>query len=361
MSAPQHTILFDAPGPKGLRNIRIFNVFGALLGLAVLGAVAWRFYQTGQFAADKWLTLVKWDSWRYYFLPGLWSTLKAAAVAVVGALAFGMIFGLGRLSRHRWIRWPSSIIVEFFRAVPVLLMMIFAYMALGHAFMANGVDADPAFISVVIGLTLYNGSVVAELVRSGVHSLPQGQREAAAAIGLRRGQSLMSVEVPQALLAMLPALISQLVVVLKDSALGYLITYSELVAEAKLLGTSSGAGNSLQTIAVAAVMFLIINYSLGKLAEYLGGRLRGRAPKFTDAAAEELPPSVSTVAELAVVDSAAESSDLDPAYYTRDGGGPIPEQDPIEDHVGPPPDPWHPDRTERAERRERPERPRHSE
>ncbi|MFD6165862.1 ABC transporter permease subunit, partial [Oerskovia sp. NPDC060287] len=121
---------------------------------------------------------------------------------------------------------------------------------------------------------LYNGSVVAELVRSGVYGLPKGQHEAALAVGLTRGQSLRSVEVPQALIAMLPALVSQLVVVLKDTALGYIITYTELLQESRRLG--SAYGNILQSLLVAAILFITINYVLSKVAEILARRLRGR-------------------------------------------------------------------------------------
>ena len=131
---------------------------------------------------------------------------------------FGFVFGLGRLSPSRAVRGVSGTIVEFFRAVPVLLMMIFFYLGLGKLQILE--PSDVPLVAVVLGLTFYNGSVFAELVRSGVHGLPRGQREAALAVGLRGGQSLRLVEVPQALIAMLPAIASQLVVILKDTALG---------------------------------------------------------------------------------------------------------------------------------------------
>jgi glutamate transport system permease protein len=128
---------------------------------------------------------------------------------------------------------------------------------------------------------------------------------------------LVQIEVPQALLAMLPALVAQLVVVLKDSALGYMVGYQELLSGAKRLGTTSGQANTIQTLLTATILFLIINYGLSLLADRLGRRLRGRGSRFGPAQAEDLPPSVSTVVELAVVDSAALPEDPDPAYYTR--------------------------------------------
>jgi glutamate transport system permease protein len=289
---PAHTLLFDAPGPKTRRRILVLNLVGILVGLALTAVVVWVLAKNGQFQAAKWLTLVQWDSWAYYFLPGLAATLKAAAVAVVGSIVFGLVFGIGRLSSHRWLRWPCSVVVEFFRAVPVLLMMVFVWLYLGHS--SFSATANKGFLAVVVGLILYNGSVVAELVRSGVHSLPRGQAEAGAVIGLTRFQSLVQIEVPQALLAMLPALVAQLVVVLKDSALGYMVTYQELLSAAKHLGTTSGHANTIQTLLTAAVLFLIINYSLSRLANYLGRRLRGRGSRFDGADVQELPPSVST-------------------------------------------------------------------
>ncbi len=143
---------------------------------------------------------------------------------------------MGRLSPIAPVRWVSSVIVEFFRAVPVLIMMIFAF----GVYAQNQVfsSENNPLAAVVTGLMLYNGAVVAELVRSGVHSLPKGQAEAGLSIGLTPGQTLRSIQLPQALTALLPALIGQLVVVLKDSALGYQITYLELLLWSKTLGSA---------------------------------------------------------------------------------------------------------------------------
>ena len=184
------------------------------------------------------------------------------------------MFGIGRLSHIAPIRWVSSVVVEFFRAVPVLIMMIFFF----GLYSANGVfdsELNP-LAAVVTGLTLYNGSVVAELVRSGVYSLPKGQSEAGLSIGLTRDQVLRSIELPQALTAMLPALIGQMVVVLKDSALGYAITYLELLNWSKTLG--SAYANTVPAYIVAAVLFITMNYLLTVAARMAEQRLsrRGR-------------------------------------------------------------------------------------
>ncbi|TDK23640.1 amino acid ABC transporter permease [Arthrobacter crusticola] len=268
-------VLFDAPGPKARRTILIGNIIGALLIAGLIAYVVFLLGGKGQLAADKWTPFLEGRTWEFFLLPGLLSTLRAAAIAVVTSVLFGLIFGLGRLSHVKPIRWFAGLVVEFFRAVPVLLMMIFLWLALGRS---NLVE-DAPFWAVVIALTLYNGSVIAELIRSGVQGLPKGQREAGLAIGMTQMQSLRTIEVPQALIAMLPALVSQFVVILKDSALGYIIGFPELLQNARRLGV--GEGNLLQSLLIAAVIFIVINFALSslatKLSKLLSFRSKGRA------------------------------------------------------------------------------------
>ena len=293
--AAEYNLLFDAPGPKTRRNFRLINIAAILLILLVLFLVGQRLHALGQMDASMWRVVVQRSSWVNYLLPGLWHTVSAAAVAIVGALIFGLLFGVGRLSQNPAVRWASGGIVEFFRAVPVLLMMIFLWSFLPVFYKGLNLThpPDPSFVAVVTALILYNGSVCADLVRSGVQNLPSGQHEAAAAIGLRPYQALQYVLVPQALLAMLPALIAQLVVALKDSALGYLISYSELLNMAKLLGTPL---RTLQTLTVAAVIFILINYGLGKLGEKLARRMRSRTSPLDEETAEDMPINVTSQA-----------------------------------------------------------------
>jgi len=251
----------------------VFIILGNIVALALVLYIAYlvvvALADKGQFAASLWQPIFTSDAWQYYFIPGLQNTLRAAGYAVVGAVLFGLVFGSGRLARSRTIRWASGIVVEFFRAVPVLLMMIFFWLLLGF----NSVP-EPAFLAVVIALILYNGSVIAELVRSGVGNLPKGQSEAGLAVGLTGGQVLRSVQLPQALIAMLPALVSQLVVVLKDTALGQIIAYPELLRAAQTFG--NGNSNNLQTLTVAALIFIVINWVLTAVARWLSRYLSGR-------------------------------------------------------------------------------------
>ncbi|MEB7503504.1 amino acid ABC transporter permease [Arthrobacter koreensis] len=267
------SVLFDAPGPRARRRIMVGNILGVLFILGVLAVIVNGLAEKGQFDAAKWDPFVEGRTWEYFMLPGLLETLKAAGVAIVTSIVFGLVFGLGRLSSVKAISWVAGVIVEFFRAVPVLLMMIFFYQFLSKSTPVP--SSDVPFVAVVLALTLYNGSVIAELVRSGVFGLPKGQREAGLAIGLTRSQSLRIVEVPQALVAMLPALLSQFVVILKDSALGTFIGYTELLGYARRL--ASGEGNILPALLVTAAIFIILNMILTFVAQRLSRRLGARA------------------------------------------------------------------------------------
>ena len=273
------SVLFDEPGPRGRRYMRVGNALGAVVVLGVLAWALWTLHGKGQLDGGLWRTATDPRAWQYYYLPGLQNTLRAAAFATVGAVVFGIVFGMGRLSPVRAVRWVSSVVVEFFRAVPVLLMMVFLNVLFGVSL--RHLVPESAFAAVVVALVLYNGSVIAELVRSGVGNLPRGQREAGVSIGLTQGQTLRAIELPQALIAMLPAVVSQLVVVLKDSALGQLIGYQELLRSAQIL--ASGGGNPLQTLFVAAVLFILLNVALSFVANRLAGRLSSRTSGRTEA------------------------------------------------------------------------------
>jgi glutamate transport system permease protein len=275
MTAPT-TVLFDAPGPRARRNVMISNVVALIAVLVIAVLVLIQLNNQDQLAPDKWINALNGNAWANYYLPGLKFTLQASGIAVVTSLVFGLLFGFLRLAPFGPIRWAAGVVVEFLRAVPVLVMMFFLYFFFSRIVAPSGLIAssDAAYYGVIVGLTLYNGAVIAELVRSGVRSLPKGQREAAAAVGMTNNQSLRLVEVPQALTAMLPSLLSQFVVIIKDSALGYLIGFYELLQYSRQLG--SGYSNILQSLVVAALIFIVINFILTWLASRLARRLSSR-------------------------------------------------------------------------------------
>jgi glutamate transport system permease protein len=264
------SVLFDAPGPRARLRNRVITV----VTIALVAVVAWVVYSRlnakGQLTAAKWEPFLTANLWKTYILPGVQGTLTAAAVSIVLALALGFLLGVGRLSHHGGVRWFCSVVVEFFRAVPVLIMMIFAY------FLYATYDVFPskhlALAGVITGLTLYNGAVIAEIVRAGVHALPRGQSEAAEALGMRWGQIMRSILLPQAITSMLPVLVSQMVVVLKDTAIGYQITFLETVRQ----GTQVGAayGNYVPALIIIAIVMITVNFGLGSFATWLEGRMR---------------------------------------------------------------------------------------
>ncbi|QIS05053.1 ABC transporter permease subunit [Nocardia brasiliensis] len=266
------SVLFDAPGPRG----RIRHYIYSAAVIAAVAAFLWVLYSgfadKGQFTAEKWKPFLEADVWTTYLLPGLQGTIVAALLSIVFALLIGMIFGILRMSDHRWVRWIAGAIVEVARAIPVLILMIFLF-ALFSKNKVFKVD-DLALAAVVIALTVYNGSVIAEIVRAGIKSLPRGQTEAAVALGMRKNQLMRLILLPQAITAMLPALVSQMVVALKDSALGYQITYTEIVRSGQQLGAAEQ--NTIPSLIVIAIVMIILNSALTFVATKLEQRLRAR-------------------------------------------------------------------------------------
>ena len=264
------SVLFDAPGPRARVRNRVISAVTVVVVLAIAWVVYARLDSRGQLTAAKWEPFLTADLWRTYVLPGIEGTLTAAAVSIVLALVLGFLLGVGRLSTHTGIRWFSSVFVEFFRAVPVLIMMIFAYFL--FAFYDVFPSKHLALAGVITGLTLYNGAVIAEIVRAGVNALPRGQSEAASALGLRWGQTMRTILLPQAVTSMLPVLVSQMVVVLKDTAIGYQITFLEMVRQGTQVGASYG--NYVPALIVIAVLMISVNFTLSWFATWLEGRMR---------------------------------------------------------------------------------------
>ncbi|GHA83244.1 glutamate ABC transporter permease [Streptomyces thermoviolaceus subsp. thermoviolaceus] len=269
------SVLYDAQGPRARRRNVVYTV---VFGLA-LAALVWWVYRSlsdkGQLDWEKWKPFFSGsEAWTTYILPGLKNTLIAAALSMLIALPLGALFGLARLSDHVWVRVPATVIVEFFRAIPVLILMIFGN-ALFSEYTSVSSDDRPLY-AVVTGLVLYNSSVLAEIVRAGILALPKGQTEAAQAIGLRKTQIMTSILLPQAVTAMLPAIVSQLVVIVKDTALGgAILTFPELLAAVSPMSSYYGA-NTIASFTIVAVIFVLLNFGLTSFASWLERRLRRR-------------------------------------------------------------------------------------
>ncbi|MER5848823.1 amino acid ABC transporter permease [Streptomyces sp. NPDC002012] len=281
------SVLYDAQGPRAKQR----NILYTVLFVLCAAAVVWWVY--AGLAEKHQLDWIKWkpfftspQPWQTYIWPGLQNTLKAAFFALIIALPLGALFGIGRLSDHRWVRVPSGVVVEFFRAIPVLILMIIANAAYAE-YTDISTDVRPLY-AVVTGLVLYNFSVLAEIVRAGIHSLPQGQTDAAKAIGMRKGQTMVFVLLPQAVTAMLPAIVSQLVVIVKDTALGgAMMTFPELLASVRPMSANYGA-NTIACFTIVALIYIIVNFALTSFASWLERRLR-RTKKGTGAVVGAAP------------------------------------------------------------------------
>jgi glutamate transport system permease protein len=281
------SVLFDAPGPRARRASYLWSVAAlvVLAGIAYLGAR--RLAENGQFDSELWAPLF--DP-RNEDFPAVWrivregfrANLQAAGLAMLFSLTIGTLLAVTRVTAARPARWFTVGFIELFRGIPVVIAIFFASRVLPEF----GIDL-PTLWFLVIGLTAYNSVVISEIIRAGLSAVPFGQSEAAQAIGLTRGQSLRIVQLPQAVRIMLPALISQLVVVLKDTSLGFIIGFEDLQRNAGRLGQV--LHNPLQSYLLAAMIFIAVNIALSRFAIYLEARLsRGsrRSAQITEVATD---------------------------------------------------------------------------
>jgi glutamate transport system permease protein len=263
-----NAVLYDVPGPKARRRVLLSSLVGGLLLLGLLLLAVRRLQDNGQLEYELYEPFLTEPQLYERLLDGLRNTLTAAAYALVLALLLGVVLAFGRLSQRWFIRLPAVAVIEFFRGVPLLLLIFALFLAYP---IVVGSEL-PALWALVIALTLYNGSVIAEIVRAGILSIAKGQTEAAYAMGLSRGQTLRLVLLPQAVRVMLPALVSQLVVLLKDTSLGFVIGFEELLRTGGQL--VQFLNNPLQMYVAVALVYIAINSALSALAGYLEGRQR---------------------------------------------------------------------------------------
>ncbi len=266
-------VLFDAPGPRALRRIRVLTVLSVLAVAAVIALGVRQFADHGQLTHDKWVWL-SWWGYQRFLLNGLGSTLKAAAVAAVISLPLGAFLALGRLSPRRLPQLLSSGFVELFRSVPLLLVLYVFLLALPQA----GYNF-PGFWKLVLPIVLCSSALLAEVFRAGVLALDSGQSEAAYALGMKRRQVMWLVVLPQAVRLVVPTLVSQMVSLLKDTTLGYVVSYPELLNQGKVLG--SYTHDFVQSYLVVTVVYVLLNAALSQLAHALERRAR-RRPRARD-------------------------------------------------------------------------------
>jgi glutamate transport system permease protein len=284
-------VLYDVPGPQARRRSLIGGVIAGLLILAALAVAGLRLADQGQFSGELWGPLFNpshenfQDVWRL-IAEGLLATLKAAVLAIVLSLVVGTLIGVARLMLGRRSRLPLIGLIELLRGLPVVITIYYASRVLPSLGVdLSGMPGGEGLWFLVIGLTAYNCVIIAEIIRAGVVSLPRGQREAAMAIGLTPWATMRLVLLPQAVRVMLPALISQLVVILKDTSLAAVLgIYTELLRQGNLIALN--LDNPLQILTVVGLIFILLNYALGRLAGYAERRL-SRASSRVPAEAQE--------------------------------------------------------------------------
>ncbi|MFI1678662.1 amino acid ABC transporter permease [Streptomyces sp. NPDC020607] len=284
------SVLYDAPGPKARMRNRIYSVIGTVAIIGLLAFVIMRLADRGHFASEVWSTF-NYANVRITIRDGIFTTLKVFALAGVLSLVLGALLAVARASDHRAIRWLATGFIELFRAIP-LLITIYALWVLFLTYKSDLgiVGENNGFWALVIGLAVYNGAVQAEVLRAGFNAVPRGQVEAAYALGLRKSQVMTMLLLPQAVRSMLPTIISQLVVTLKDTSLGYIITYAELLYAGRQLANTTlvnGQYIYVPVIMVVGTIYVAMCMALSGLATWVEKRGRRAKTGIVVAAAAE--------------------------------------------------------------------------
>lgn len=287
MSVKTANVLYDAPGPRTRRRSLIVSL---VAGAVIFGGFGWLLWSLGQpritahgaelsglWSAERWDIFQDAIVWRRLLLDGLVKgTLKAAGLAAVLSLTLGVLLVFARTARSRWVRVPTAAVLEFFRGMPVLLMMLFILLGLGTG----------GFVAVVAALTVYNGAIIGEALRAGLAALPKGQREAGLSLGLTPMKTRIFIEFPQAFRQMMPIIVAQLVVLLKDTSLGYVVAYPEILRISHQLKDYFGSTQySFSIFVVTLLIYLAVNFSLSALARWIARRSGPKAGVAEDAQA----------------------------------------------------------------------------
>ncbi|WP_293816497.1 amino acid ABC transporter permease [uncultured Parolsenella sp.] len=270
MSAPSapRTIrdaLYEAPGPRTHRRMVVGTIVSALVVLWLVYLVWHQFYVTGQFAPRYWSFFAQWPTWRF-LIDGFRGTIAVAVTAGVISLVLGMLLMLGRVSENRALSAACRVVIDFFRGVPSLLLIYFFFLIVPQ----YGIKM-PSFWMLTLPVALAAAGVLAEVFRAGVNAVPKGQVEAAYSLGLTRGKVMRRIVLPQAIHYVIPSLISQLVVVVKDTTVAYVVSYPDLMQNARVLITSYDSLVSVYL--VVAIIYILINYAINQASAYVSRRM----------------------------------------------------------------------------------------
>lgn len=269
MSAPADSMsmrdaLYEAPGPKTKRHILVGTIISSVVLVAIVAWVVMRLYRQGQFSSKYWSFFGKWTTWRF-LLEGFAGTMEVALTAGAIALVLGVLFMLGRISKNKAVSTIFRVIINFFRGIPSLLLIYFFFLVLpGYGLKI------PSFWMLAIPISLTASGVLAEVFRAGVNAVPKGQVEAALSIGLTNGQVMRKIVLPQAIRYVIPSLISQLVVVVKDTSVAYVVSFPDILQNGRVLISNYDALVSVYF--VVAVIYVLINYAINQASIYVARR-----------------------------------------------------------------------------------------
>ncbi len=246
--------LYEAPGPKTRAKIRVGTAITAVLVALLLGFVVYQFWATGQLNPRYWMFFTQLSTWSY-LLAGLRGTLTGALTAGGIALVLGLALMLGRTSGIRVLEAVCRVVTDFFRGVPSLLLIYFFFLVVPQ----YGIRMS-SFWMLTLPVALAASGVLAEVFRAGVNAVPRGQTEAALALGMSPFRVKLKIVLPQAIRYVIPSLISQLVVVVKDTTVAYVVSYPDMLQNARVLITNYDA--LVSTYLVVAVIYILLNYAI---------------------------------------------------------------------------------------------------
>ncbi|WP_375577230.1 amino acid ABC transporter permease [Paracidovorax oryzae] len=262
MNRSLEDILFGAPTPRTRTVTRVASAVAAGVLLLLAAGIALRFHAAGQLDARYW-KFFAWPTTWTFLAKGLLGTLASAAMAAVIALSLGLVLLAGRLARYRFVRWPAVAAIEFLRGTPTLLLIYVCFLVLPSV----GIKLSTYWmLTLPIGLS--TAAVVAEVYRSGVLAVPRGQTDAARSLGMKETQVFFSIVFPQALRYIVPALVAQLVIVVKDTTFGYVVTYGELMQNARVL--IANYHSLVPVYLIVAALYCLVNYAISRASRRLG-------------------------------------------------------------------------------------------
>jgi glutamate transport system permease protein len=264
------SVLTEDLGPRGQRRVQIANWISLIVIVALIAFVISRIAATGNFAPELYEQFTDFDEgWTQFVIAGLGNTIKAALIAMVFATAIGFFFALARIARNPVSRALARVYIDVFRSIPLLLLILFGFFGIQQFVNISQLTG------LVIGLTLYNSAVLAEIFRAGILSLSKGQSEAASSLGMTYWQSMQLVILPQAIRRMVPAIVAQLATLTKDTSLGFVIGYEEALRRAGSLAQAPPS-NQLQAFVFAGILYFIVIFALARIARRLEVRSRKR-------------------------------------------------------------------------------------